>query len=108
MADTKADRTHKHRNIIDDVLDFGLAVAGAVWYFFFDDVEIDAHTMAMVATAGATARASLRRILMKLWGHHVDAIEARGGDDVASEADAPADDTADEVEPEPSGDSDAA
>ena len=80
MADTKTDRTHRHRNIIDDVLDFGLAVAGMVWYFFFPDTEIDAKTMALIATAGATARASLRRILMKLWGHHVDAIEARVGD----------------------------
>lgn len=97
MADTKTDRTHKHRNIIDDVLDFGLAVAGMVWYFFFPDIEIDAKTTAMIATAGATARASLRRILMKLGGHHVEAIEARsgGGADEAPEAE-PVDETLDE------------
>lgn len=77
MAEKKLERTHKHQNIIDDVLDFGLAVAGTVWYFFFSDVQIDAKTMAMVATTGAGARASLRRILMKLWGPQINAIESR-------------------------------
>lgn len=77
MAEKDLERTHKHRNIIDDVLDFGLAVAGAGWYFFFPDTEVDAKTMAMVATAGAGARASLRRILMTLWGPQIKAIEAR-------------------------------
>ena len=31
--------THKHRNIIDDILDLGLTVASIVWYFV--GVELD-------------------------------------------------------------------
>lgn len=77
MADKKAERTHRHRNIIDDVLDFGLAVLGGLWYFFGGDIKLDNETLAMIATAGASARAALRRILMKLWGHHVEEIERR-------------------------------
>lgn len=84
MAEKDLERTHKHRNIIDDVMDFGLAVSGMVWYFFFPDTEVDAKTMAMIAAGGAGARASLRRILMKLWG---PAIEARAsGDGVPDKA----------------------
>lgn len=58
--------THKHRNIIDDILDLGLTVAAAIWYFA--GVELDAETVAMIAGLGAGARATLRRILTKLWG----------------------------------------
>lgn len=58
--------THKHRNIIDDILDLGLTVASIVWYFV--GVELDTETVAMIAGAGASARATLRRILTKMWG----------------------------------------
>lgn len=72
------ERTHKHRNIIDDVFDLGLVIGGVVWYFV--GIELDAETLAMVATAGATGRAALRRILMKLWGPQIEAIESRRAD----------------------------
>jgi hypothetical protein len=58
--------THKHRNIIDDILDLGLTIASIAWYF--TGVELDAETVAMIAGAGAGARATLRRILTKMWG----------------------------------------
>lgn len=60
------EKTHRHRNIIDDILDLGLTIGCVVWYFF--GFELDAEKLAMVGAAGASARAALRRILMRLWG----------------------------------------
>ena len=82
--------THRHRNIIDDILDLGLTVAAAVWYF--TGVELDAETVAMIAGLGAGGRASLRRILTKLWGEKLgieapDESEAEGKSDSDSSGD---------------------
>jgi len=76
--------THKHRNIIDDILDLGLTIASIAWYF--TGVELDAETVAMIAGAGAGARATLRRILTKMWGDKLG-IEAPAEDSASDDAD---------------------
>lgn len=96
--------THKHRNIIDDILDLGLTVASVVWYFV--GVELDAETVAMIAGAGAGARATLRRILTKLWGDKlgIEAPAEDSGSDDAGDADAGSSDSSDESEAKPDDD----
>jgi len=94
MAEKSAERTHKHRNIIDDLFDLGLIIGGMV--FFFMDIELDKDTIAELAVGGAALRATLRRILMKIWGPQIEAIEAR------SNGEAPEPET--EPDPEPEGD----
>ena len=69
----KNERTHKHRNIIDDILDLGLTVGMIAWYFV--GIELDHETLAMIGAAGASARVTLRRILMGMWGEKLG-IEA--------------------------------
>ena len=66
MADTKSETTFRHRNIIDDILDLGLTIAMIAWYF--TGLELDKETLAMIGAAGASARVTLRRILIKAWG----------------------------------------
>jgi len=69
MAD-KVEKTHRHRNVIDDILDFLLAVIAFVYLMWHEQLGITMtdEQMAMAATFGATARVSIRKILMKLWG----------------------------------------
>ena len=45
MAGQKVETTHKHRNIIDDILDLGLLVLMVVWYF--TGIELDEETLAI-------------------------------------------------------------
>lgn len=78
MADTKSETTFKHRNIIDDILDLGMTIAMIAWYF--TGIDIDKETLAMVGAGGASARVTLRRILVKLWGPKLG-IEADPSDD---------------------------
>jgi len=86
--------THKHRNIIDDILDLGLTIASIAWYF--TGVELDAETVAMIAGAGAGARATLRRILTKMWGDKLG-IEAPAEDSASDDADSdPSDESNDD------------
>jgi len=66
MAGPKEEQTHKHRNILDDILDLGLVSAMVAWYF--TGIELDKETLAMLGGAGASARVFLRRILMHFWG----------------------------------------
>jgi len=74
MADKKpAEPTFKNRNVIDDILDLGLLLIMVIWYF--TGIELDEATLAMIGGAGATARVSIRRILLKLWGDELG-IEA--------------------------------
>ncbi len=66
MADANREKTFKHRNIIDDILDLGLTTLMVVWYF--TGIQLDNETLAMVGAAGASARVTLRKILVKFWG----------------------------------------
>lgn len=66
-------QTHKHRNIIDDALDFGLLVIMIIWYI--TGIELDEHTLAMVGGLGASARVALRRILISIWGERLKKVE---------------------------------
>lgn len=66
MADMKLEKTFKHRNIIDDILDLGLLILMVAWYF--TGIDLDKETLATTGAIGASARGLLRRILTKLWG----------------------------------------
>lgn len=61
-------RDHKHRDLIDDILDLGLLVGAATYYIVVDvtDFELGAKTVALLAGLGATARTLSRRILSRL------------------------------------------
>jgi hypothetical protein len=87
--------THKHRNIIDDILDLGLTVASIIWYF--TGIELDAETVGMVAAAGASARATLRRVLTRLWGEKLgipaEMADADSSDDSDDGSDSDSDDS---------------
>ncbi len=67
----KVEKTHKHRNVIDDILDFLLGIISFVYLMWHEElgITLTADQMAQVAIFGATARVSIRKILMKLWGH---------------------------------------
>ena len=66
MGESQKENTFRHRNIIDDLLDLGLLIIMVIWYF--TGLEIDEKTLAVLGGAGASARVSLRRILMRIWG----------------------------------------
>jgi len=66
MAGKRSEMTYRHRNIIDDLLDLGLLVLMVAWYF--SGIEISEKTLAMLGGVGASARVSLRRILVRIWG----------------------------------------
>ena len=70
MGTAKSENTHKHRNFIDDLLDAALAIGGFLYVMFGAKlgIELTAEQVAMAATAGATVRVALRKILMRLWG----------------------------------------
>ena len=78
--------THKHRNLIDDILDAALAL-GAIGYFLLSDT-LDVHltdkTIALMATAGATLRGTVRRVMMRLWSDELGISE--GADNTQSES----------------------
>lgn len=65
-----AEKTHKHGNVIDDILDLGLALIASLYVIFGEQigVQLDDQQLAQIAIVGGAARASLRRILRKLWG----------------------------------------
>ena len=70
MATPKPQSTHKHRNIIDDLLD-GALILVAMGYYFLSDVfgfHLSDKTLVLMAASGATFRGVVRRILMRLWG----------------------------------------
>lgn len=73
----KTEKTHKHRNIIDDLLDLGLLVLMVIWYF--TGIELDEKDLAVAGGIGASARVSLRRILMRIW-EESDFFEAEGSE----------------------------
>lgn len=93
MAGEKKEATHKHRNVLDDILDLGLLVAMVAWYF--TGIDVDKETLAMIGGSGASARVLLRRILMHFWG------DALGVEEPAESDDAEGDESDDS---EPSGD----
>lgn len=71
-----ASSTHKHRNIIDDILDLGLLIGGLLYFLFghkiglaFTDKEL-----AAIASTGATARILVRKILMRIWRDSLDSL----------------------------------
>lgn len=79
----KTEKTHKHRNIIDDILDLGLLVLMVIWYF--TGIELDEKDLAVAGGIGASARVSLRRILMRIW-EESDFFEAEGGESESEES----------------------
>lgn len=90
-----AQTTHQHRNLIDDVLDLGL-LAGGLGYFIFADrlgLALTATELAAIASSGAAMRILVRKILMRIWGKEIVALEA-------TSAVAPTVDTLEPVEPE--------
>lgn len=83
---SKQELTHKHRNLIDDILD-GTLAAIAIAYFFLSaqfDIHLTDQTMALIATAGATLRGAARKILIHLWGQQLGITE--GAEDAHSAA----------------------
>jgi hypothetical protein len=70
--------THKHRNIIDDILDLGLLVVGLLYFLFGHRIglELTDKELAAIASSGATARILVRKILMRIWGEEVASLEA--------------------------------
>ncbi len=74
MADM-VEKTHKYRNVIDDALDLLLATIAFVYLMWHEQlgITLTAEQIAMAAAFGATARVSLRKILMRLWGHKIPA-----------------------------------
>lgn len=70
MGTTAKPVTYKHRNLIDDILDGALAVVAIIYFFLSDqfDVHLSDKTLALIATAGATLRGAVRKILLRLWG----------------------------------------
>ena len=66
----KIETTHKHRNLIDDILDAALALSAIGYYVVAEvyNVHLDDKTLALIATAGATLRGAVRKILIRLWG----------------------------------------
>jgi len=79
----KTEKTHKHRNIIDDILDLGLLVLMVIWYF--TGIELDEKDLAVAGGIGASARVSLRRILMRIW-EESDFFEAEGSESESEES----------------------
>lgn len=100
MSDTKSETTFKHRNIIDDILDLGLMALMVAWYF--TGVDLDKETLAMIGGIGASARAALRRILVKLWGPKLGIDPAKLPDELKpeSEESAPSETTTEAPEEE--------
>ncbi len=103
MADTEKslESTHKHRNIIDDALDFLLAIIAFAYLMFHEQlgITLDEDQLVMAAAFGASGRISIRKILMRLWGDtlpsapHVDppadegaAADESGNDDDSGDA----------------------
>lgn len=88
----KVEKTHKYRNVIDDGLDLLLATIAFVYLAFGEDlgITLTADQIAMAAAFGATARVSLRKILMRLWGDKLPAAPASHSDDATPDADADA------------------
>lgn len=62
--------THKGRNLIDDMMDGGLALLSIIYFVIASQTgfELDDQTLALIATAGATVRVTLRKVLMRLYG----------------------------------------
>jgi len=89
------EKTHKHRNVIDDILDLGLLVLMVAWYF--TGVDVDKETLAMIGGSGASARVLLRRILMNLWGAKLGIKDPSEGDTPTLPPDEP--DSPEEEEP---------
>jgi len=61
--------THKHRNIIDDILDLTLII-GSIAYIIWGDqisIELTGQQWAEIVALAATGRAILRRILTRLF-----------------------------------------
>jgi hypothetical protein len=102
MADPEKtlESTHRYRNIIDDALDFLLAVIAFAYLMFHEqlDITLTEDQLVMAAAFGASARISLRKILMRMWGDklpsapHVDppaaesAAADEGGNDDSGDA----------------------
>lgn len=96
MADSEKtiESTHKYRNIIDDALDFLLAVIAFAYLMFHEQlgITLTEDQLVMAAAFGASARISLRKILMRMWGDklpsapHVDppAAESTAADESAA------------------------
>jgi hypothetical protein len=100
MADQSkvSENTHRYRNVIDDALDFLLAIISFVYMMFHEqlDITLSGEQLAMAATFGASARIALRKILMRLWkdGHASSHTVEEPSDDKASDKDDPSDDDA--------------
>ena len=62
--------THRYRNIIDDALDFLLAVVAFAYLMFHEQlgITLTENQLVMAAAFGASGRISLRKILMRIWG----------------------------------------
>ena len=85
MADPEKtlEGTHKHRNIIDDALDFLLAIIAFAYLMFHEQLglTLTEDQLVMAAAFGASGRISIRKILMRIWGDklpsapHVDPQE---------------------------------
>ncbi len=92
MAKKKIESTHKHRNLIDDLLDAALAIVGFLYVMFAEQVglKLTDVQVAMGATAGATVRVALRKVLMRLWGEKLgieeDAEDAQSSPVASSDA----------------------
>ncbi len=95
----KVEKTHKHRNVIDDILDFLLGIISFVYLMWHENlgITLTADQMAQVAIFGATARVSIRKILMKLWGHKLPALPAAASGDSPKSDDAPEGDASEDT-----------
>lgn len=83
-----ASDTHQHRNLIDDILDLGLILGGLLYFLFAHRVglEFTDTELAAIASSGAAMRILVRKILMRLWGPKINALEAASPDAPAEPA----------------------
>jgi hypothetical protein len=81
MGNTKSENTHKHRNLIDDLLDGAMALLAIAYFLASDtfDFHLNDKTLALIGTAGATLRVTARKILMRLWSDKLG-VTAGAGD----------------------------
>jgi len=101
--------THKHRNIIDDILDLTLIICSIAYIIWGDKINIEftGTEWAEIVALAAVGRATLRRVLTRLFRVEPYEPDSTGG--ASSNEDKPSDTSAEDAlkdDGEPSKESD--